>query len=597
MIRQDGEISLMAVIVTSVVLFSVLIVIGGGQLYYSNALYSAQAEKALSLAEAGVDKAVASLNATGGTYSGESETALGDGSYSVTITTKDAATKTVTATGYLPNKTSPKVKRSVKIDVARGVGVAFVYGIQVGEGGLQLGNSNTVTGTVYSNGSVSAGNTNTITGDVWVAGGPQGSPNQQTDCEGANCSDFIFGKNVGGEDRLDVAQSFQPQFGAPQASGVLNKVSIKIKKVGTPPDVTVRILSDNGGKPDKNGVLATGTLYSSLVTTNYGWIDVTFTSSPTLNNDTTYWLMIDTTADSSKYWVWQNDLAQSYSRGSPKWSPNWNTGNPSWNSFNGDLGFKIIMGGSATSVSGGNNFSIGGSVHANTISGANIAKDAYYQSISNSTVSGNSFPNSADPAPKVFPISEANIIEWKDLADGVDGANSRGPINGCVSTLDSVKVLGDVDFGSGCRITLKSPIWVTGNLTMNSNNIFTLDSSYGTASGVLVVDGKVTLNSNNHLNGTGQGSSLLMILSTHDSLASGLDDAVTVNSNGNTGVYYASKGIISPGTGNSFKELTAWGIKLINSSTINYETGLSSTLFSSGPSGSYSLVKGSYQIR
>ena len=46
------------------------------------------------------------------------------------------------------------------------------------------------------------------------------------------------------------------------------------------------------------------------------------------------------------------------------------------------------------------------------------------------------------------------------------------------------------------------------------------------------------MNTNNHFNGTGTGSSLLMVLTNYDSRTNGLD-AVKVNSNGNTGVFYA----------------------------------------------------------
>lgn len=599
MIKQSGQIFPLMLITISVVLVGTLALIGGSQLYYQTANYSVEAEKATALAEAGVDKAINSLNKTGGSYTGELETSMGDGSYSVTITPIDVGNKIIEATGYIPNKAKARVKRTIKITASRGVGVAFLYGIQVGEGGMELGNNNVVTGSVYSNGSIVSGNSNQITGDVWVAGGPQPTPDQiAPSCEGANCNDFEFGKTVGSEQRLDVAQSFKPQ-----QSGVLNKVALRIKKIGNPPDVVVRILQDSGGKPDKNAVLTTGTLYSSLVTSNYppsgSWIDVTFNTSPALTQGTTYWLMIDTSSDSNNYWSWESDWAQGYTRGEPKWSPNWSVGNATWNSPTpaADLSFKTYLGGAPTSVRAGNNkMSVGGEAHANTIENLDITKDAYYQTIITSTVAGISHPGSADPPPKVFPISDANIAEWKDLADGVDGTNTTGPISDCVTILGPVKVLGDVVFNSGCRVTIKGYVWITGNLILNSNNILTLDSSYGSSSGVIVVDGKIELNSNNHLNGTGVGTSLLMALSNYDSRT---DDvaAILVNSNGNTGVYYASRGIIQPGTGNSFKELTAWKIRLVNSSTIDYETGLSSTLFSSGPGGSFTLVKGTYQVR
>lgn len=591
-LNQSGQILVLVFISLGVVLFTVLFIVSGVRIYFQNTAYSVDAEKATALAEAGVDKAIASLNKTGGSYNGESETVLGNGSYSVTITSQNPGTKVIESTGYVPDKAGARAKRTVKITAANGTGVAFVYGLQVGEGGLELGNGNLVKGSIYSNGNIISGNGNTITGDAWVAGGPEPLPDQQTDCLDSNCQDFAFGKTVSGEARLDVAQSF-----APGASGILNKVSLKIKKIGNPPDIAVRILEDKGGKPDKNSVLTQGTLFSSLVTSQYGWIDVTFISSPALEKDTSYWLMLDTSSDNNNYWMWQSDLAQSYPRGLPKWSPNWSVGSAVWNSLvpAADLSFKSYLGGEPTSVrADANKMTVSGEVHAHLIENLIIGKDAYYQTILTSTVAGVSHPGSLDPPPKVFPISEANTAQWKQVAES--NGVTAGDITACVDMLDSKKIEGNVNLNSGCRTIVRSPVWITGNLTLNSNNILTLDSGYGAGSGVIVVDGKVELNSNNHLNGSGMGSSLLMVLSTFDSRTNN-ESAIKVNSNGNTGVYYASTGIIEPGTGNSFKELTAWKIKLINNSTIDYETGLSSTMFTAGPTGAYSLVKGTYQVK
>ncbi len=594
--NQSGQILLLTVVALGVVLFTVLFIIGGSQVYFQNAQYSYQSESATAIAEAGVDKALASLNKTGGTYNGEQETLFGDGSYSVNITSTNATTKVIQSTGYIPNKANAKVKRTIKITSSRGVGVAFNYGIQVGEGGFILGNSNLVKGSIYSNGNITAGNSNKVTGDIWVAGGPQPLADQETDCLDTNCQDYLFGKIVNGQDRFDIAQSFKPG-----SSGVLNKVSVKIKKIGSPPDVTVRILQDLDGKPDKNAVLTSGTLYSSLVTSVYGWIDVAFNSSPAITADTAYWLMIDTSSDNNNYWSWQNDLAQGYSRGLPERSSDWTDKKAVWSLLDqsgppGDLSFKSYLGGIPTSVrAGSNRLEVDGEVHANTIENLVIAKDAYYQTIISSTVNGTSYPSYADPPPKVFPISDANIEEWQSLVDKPE-TTITGDIIDCVSTLGPAKIIGNVNFNSGCKVTVKSPIWITGSLTLNSNNILTLDSSYGSTSGIIMVDGKVTLNSNNHFNGTGVDSSLLMVLSGFDSRTNN-ESAILVNSNGNTGVYYAGKGIIEPGTGNKFKELTAWGIRLISNSEIDYETGLSSQLFTSGPSGSFSLVKGTYQVK
>ena len=594
-LNQSGQIFLLVLVALGVVLFTVLSIVAGAQLYYQNSFYSLNAEKATALAEAGVDKALSSLNITGGSYNGETETVLGEGSYSVAITTQDAGTKIIQSTGYIPSKVKAKAKRTIKITSSRGIGAAFVYGVQIGEGGLTMKGGNSVRGSIYSNGDIivtGGGSENEVIGDVWVAGAAAATADQQTDCDGSNCTDYIFGRSVSGESRLDIAQSFRPSI-----TKEMSKVSIKLKKIGSPPDLTVRILGDNSGKPNKNDVKATGTLYSSLVTTSYGWIDVTFDLTPILSANTTYWLMLHASSSNTNYWSWQNDLAKSYTCGNPDlcfgmWSPDWSVHSPVWTAFNGDLSFKVFLGGFPTKVDGADNLDIQGNVHANTIKDVEIDKDAYYQTLISSSVHGASHPASEDPPPKVFPISDANVAEWKNVADA--GGTIAGFSN-CPTQILSQKIEGDVEL-DGCHITIKSPIWITGNLILENNNILTLSSEYGATSGVIVIDGRFEMKNGNHFNGTGTGNSLLMVLSNYDSRSNGLP-AVDVKNNGNSGVFYAANGIISPGNGNTFKELTAWKIDLVQNSTIDYETGLSSTLFSSGPSGTYSLVKGTYQTK
>lgn len=593
MIKEGGEILVIVIAALGVVLFSVLFMIAGAQIFYQNSSYSVEVEKASMLAEAGIDKAIASLNKTSGAYSGELETFVGDGSYVVEITSKDVATSIIKSTGFIPNKTKPKVKRTIKIEAQKGVGVSFVYGIQVGEGGLELGNGNLIQGTIYSNGSIVMGNNNTVTGDAWVAAGIPPSANQQTDC--LTCVDYLFGKTTDGQTRLDVVQSFKPSI-----TDKIRQVSLKIKKFGNPPNATVRIMGDEGGQPKKNEVFATGTLSSGLVTEEYGWIDVTFPTNPTLSAGTTYWIMVDTSSDIQNFWSWQNDLAQNYNNGQPKWSSDWSAGNPSWNSFPGDFSFKAYMGGTTNSLLSGNNTIVQGDVHANTIDRLIIQKDAYYQTITNSTVSGSACPNShchpgsEDPSPQAFPISEANIMGWKNEA--VAAGSLQQPVCESPTPWGPGKFSGNLSLNNTCVIKVKSPIWITGDLTMGNENRFTLDSSYGTGSGVVVIDGKATMGNQNKLLGTGQGSSILVLLTTYDSRTNN-NSAITIGNVGNTGVFYADKGIIDPGNNNQFKEITAWKIKLTNESVIDYETGLASILFTSGPTGGYSLVKGTYQIK
>lgn len=589
MINQKGQIMALSLIVLTLVMVSTVLIISGSVTFNQNSKYSIEEVQAISLAEAGIDKAVASLNKSGGSYNGDDELDMGLGSVSITVTSQDSGSKVIRSTGYIPNKASPKVKRTVEIITGVGIGASFVYGVQVGEGGLALGSNNRVIGSVYSNGNITSDSNNEITGDAYVAGGPQPVANQDAGCVTPNCGDFTFGKRIGSSDILDAAQSFKPSISAP-----LNKVSLKLKKVGNPPDIVVRILKDSGGKPDKNNVITSGTLYSSLVVSTFNWVDVAFNTSPNITAEQSYWIVLDTSSNTSNYWAWEKDSLQSYTRGGSSWSPNWQASTPVWNTNNFDLGFKVYMSGAPTYLAGSTSFEVGGNVYANTISGVTIEKDAFYQVLTDATVKGTKYPNSADPPPKVFPLSDANIDEWKNTAES--NGVVTGDINTCVSVLESKKYVGNITFNNNCTVTVKSPVWITGSLTLGNSNRLKLDPSYGASSGIIIVDQPSVFSNSNKLDGTGTSGSMLMLLSTYDSRTTDIP-AIKVNNNGNTGVLYAGRGILEPGNNNNFRELTAWGIRIMNNSSITYDIGLSSVLFTSGPSGSYSIVRGTYQLK
>ena len=587
-LNQSGQVFILAVIVLTLVMINTLLIISNSLQYSQNSRYAVGSIQATHLAEAGVDKAVASLNATGGNYTGEAETSLGIGTYSVTVTSIDGTTKLIKSTGYIPNKINPKVKRTVEIQVSKGIGASFNYGMQVGEGGLNMANNSYVNGSIYANNNIVMQNNAYITGDAYVAGGIQPVANQQSDCISPNCVDFMFGRTSNSQ--LDVAQSFSAT-----ASAALNKVSLKLKKVGSPSDLTVRLLADNNGSPNKNAVLASGTLTANLVTAQYGFADITFVTPPTITTDTTYWIMIDTSANSSNYWYWASDSTQGYTRGTAKWSPNWSASNPVWNSISGDLGFKVYMGGIATSITGNSGVYIGGDAYANTLSNIRVLSDAYYQTANNLTA-GTHHPGSADPPAQVMPLSDANLQEWKDLAQS-NGVFS-GDITTCPATLASGKYVGLITLPSGCTVRVFSPIWVTGNMSFGGSDTIQLDSSLGASSGAFIVDGIITLTNNNRIRGSGTQGSYLMLISEFNSIDDPTKrDAIVVGNNGNSGILYTNRGSATISNNNVFTSVTAWKLNLGNNVGVIYDQGLAGTFFSSGPSGAFSAVKGTYQVK
>ena len=165
-----GSILLLALIVSA----SVVTATVGFFNYYASAVqaerFSLAAAQARSLAEAGIDKAVYELNQSSN-YSGENETPLGNGVFSVSVASIDSNTKRVTVTGSVPNSVRPTATKVVQATIGIDASVvSFNYGVQIGQGGLEMSNSSKIIGNVYAGGNIIGTNSARIQGDAIVSG-------------------------------------------------------------------------------------------------------------------------------------------------------------------------------------------------------------------------------------------------------------------------------------------------------------------------------------------------------------------------------------------------------------------------------------------
>jgi len=134
-----------------------------------SARYDIASAQAFAIAEAGADEAIYQLNQNGN-YAGETNTALGNGVYTILVSNVSVNTKRLTVTGSVPNAANPvAIKTVTMLANINTTTISFRYGAQVGARGISMGNSSQIQGNLFSNGSVSGGGT--ITGDATVASG------------------------------------------------------------------------------------------------------------------------------------------------------------------------------------------------------------------------------------------------------------------------------------------------------------------------------------------------------------------------------------------------------------------------------------------
>lgn len=468
--------------------------------------------------------------------------------------------------------------RSIEAILKTGVGSSFNYGIQSGAGGFVLGNNAVVDGSVYANGSIIGGGGSAITGSAISGNSSATSTDQSNDSPLPPSSSITFGD---GSNSQDLGQSFKTSANEPLA-----KISLYIKKVSTPSNLTVRITTDNAGQPSTNTVVST-TLDSSRVTASYSWVDVSLPEYVQLTLGTTYWLVLDGGNSSSKYYI--IGANSSYPDGQGKvgqYGGTWNNTSPSGL----DAYFKIYLGGLNGWIDG---LSIGtgsvGNAEAYQVKNSTIAGSLYCQ-----TGSGNnkSCDTSMPVPPSLdFPISDGNIDQWKNEAA------AGGTINGdymlsTSSAMGPKKIIGNLSIDGNKTLTLNGTIWVTGNVTLNNGAVVRLSSSYGENSGMLITDGKFVVSNNSSFSGSGQTGSYIMALTTSDcpisdSCAGGY--AMDVSNNAGAVILNAQKGYIHMNNNATVKEITAYKIIFDNNANVIYEQGIANTNFVGGPTGGWTI--------
>ncbi len=547
---------------------------------FQSAQETVRSRQSYLLAESGVEDVVYRLRNNKSVSSSETLT-LNTTSATTTLTDLGSGQKQVVSLGNVSGR-----QRTVKVKVVTGSGISFNYGIQAGQGGLDLDGSSGIVGNVYSMGPITGCSTCYITGSAISANSTALSADQTNGTSGTPPNTIVFGNASGTQ---DLAQSFKLT-----AENPINKVQFYIKKIGAPSDVTVRIATDNSGSPSTT-YLASGTLSASLVTTSYGWINVVFTTNPTLEANTTYWLVLDASTSSTKYYTIGSNTI--YTNGAAKIGQvggTWNSTTPSGL----DEYFQFYLGGLTGSISGESQWNqlpigtVSGLAQAHTVNYVNVSGALNCQSgTGNNKACNNTLP---DPTPQPLPISEANIVEWQ--SDAAAGGTYTGSctIGGTTQvSIGSKKIVCNTfQITNSAVVTVTGPLWITGNIIIDGAGILKLASSYGASSEAVIADGKITIGGSSPVNGSGTTGSYILMLSNSDcptTSTCGTSNAIDISGSAGAVVLYAANGTIKFSGSASAKEATGYRITLQGTTSVAYQSGLINPNFTSGPSGTYAI--------
>lgn len=506
--------------------------------------------------------------------------ALNSGTVSVATTDVSGTEKDIVASGAVAAN-----DRNVKLTISTGIGSDFSYGAQVGDGGLVMGENAQVkgiggaVGNVFSNGPITGANGATITGDATVAT----SLTEDVQARSTVCnSSQLVGKT---SPQVDYAQSFSPADSLPLA-----RVSLYIKKVGSPSSPSVKIVADNSGSPGTT-VLASATLLVSNVTTSYGWIDVSFSSPANLVAGQTYWIVIDTSANASNYFDWCSDSNNGFGNGVGKYKDSWSTSG-SWTLSTGDLNFKTYLGAGAGTI---DQVEVNGNARANTVTDSTIGGTAYCQSGLGNNKACNT--SQADPSPLNMPLSDANIDEWR--SDATQGGTITGDYTvSSNASLGPKKITGDLVVTSNNKtLTVTGVLYVQGNIDVSNGSTIRCDVSFNTDSCVIVADGWINAGNNSNFQGSGQTGSYILAVSTIEGCNGGSQVAscgagnsgISINNNLTGAVFYTTKSMIDLANNAELKAVVGYKLNLSNGTEIEYEQGVANANFSSGPGGGWNV--------
>jgi len=463
-------------------------------------------------------------------------------------------------------------------------GVSFNYGLQVGNGGLQMSGSSKIIGNVYANGDI-VGNggpgwyTTSISGSAIAATLANPVVSVEISSTTAAATSFPFGQTNANQ---DVAQSF-----VAATTTAINQIQLYIKKNGTPANATVKIVNNNSGVPGST-VITFATLNASTVTTSFAYVPVTMSSAVSLSVGTTYWIVIDAGSNNASNYYSLSSFNDVYPAGATK-QGQFGSSMANLPSANADFNLSVLVGGDFGTIT---NMGVGtsgtGDAWANTVTNTTAAGNIYCKTGTNNNKTCDT--SRSDPVTAPYPISDANIGDWEEQATA-GGSTSTVTLAGvAVRSLGPIKINGNLNVGASAKLVITGPIYVTGNVAIDGSSKVAVDPSLGASSAVIVADGSINVGASGGVTGSGSTGSYVILVSNKSCTTTSnciSNPSIYVSGAAGAVILNALYGGVTLSGSAGVKAIVSKLLYMDGATTVTYESGLADINFTSGPSGSW----------
>lgn len=265
------------------------------------------------------------------------------------------------------------------------------------------------------------------------------------------------------------------------------------------------------------------------------------------------------------------------------------------------LQVQVSLDPSATSLSFAAHIgSRGLSMDSNAVVNGNVFSNGNITGLSNTRINGNATAvgTISSPRPTVsgtktqnaspVPLPSFDAPSWRTAADiNNDPIQGNLTISSGTTTLGPKRINGNLTIHGNSSLIVSGPIYVVGNIKVESNADIFLSESFGSSNTVILADGQIAFDSNAQVHATSASpAGYIMLVSLSLS-----DEAIKLASNQEIdAVFYAVQGDIELESNADVSAIIGEGVDLQSNAEINFDLGLIQQIFSPSGTGGYAII-------